>query len=280
MRCVSLTIAFLTASITMSTARADEVDDALQKVRAALKRYDTENALKAAEAALKLAPKNAAAWYLNGEALGQARRHDEAIKSFDKAYELDNKLMAAINQRGGEKFKKGDIKGSLEDFEAYIKFRPEAYDDHWRYGISLYYAGKFEEGAKQFKAGEKAFGSDAENAFFHYICNARKEGFEKARKNILKIGTDTRVPMMKIYDMIQGKAKPDEVVETAEKAKLNKEDKNEALFYAHLYVGLNYEAEGNAGKCEEHLKIAVEKHKIGHYMWDVGNVHLQLMKKK
>lgn len=278
MRSIAISLALL--GFNMTTANADEVDEALQKVRAALKQYKTDEALKAAEAALKLAPNNAIAWYLNGEALGQARKHDEAIKSFDKAYELDNKLMVAINQRGGEKFKKGDIKGSLEDFEAFIKAKPEAYDDHWRYGISLYYAGKFADGAKQFKAGEKAFGSDAENAFFHYICNARKDGFENARKSILKIGTDTRVPMMKIYDMIQGKAKPDEVVETAEKAKLDKDDKNEALFYAHLYVGLNYEAEGNAKKCEEHLKIAVEKHKIGHYMWDVGNVHLQLMKKK
>ena len=280
MRCLSFILAILIPSFTMPDLRADEVDDALKKVRAALKAYDTANAVKAAEEAVRLAPKNALAWYLSGEALGQARRHDEAIKAFEKAHELDNKLMAAINQRGGEKFKKADIKGSLEDFEAYIKVNPAAYADHWRYGISLYYAGRFEEGAKQFKAGEKAFGSDAENAFFHYICNARKEGYEKARKNILKIGTDTRVPMMKIYEMIQGKAKPDEVIETAEKAKLDKEDKNEALFYAHLYVGLNYEAEGNAKKCEEHLKIAVEKHKIGHYMWDVGNVHLQLMKLK
>ena len=52
---------------------------------------------------------------------------------------------------------------------------------------------------------------------------------------------------------IRGKAKPDEVIETAEKAKLDDEDKNEALFYAHLYVGLNYEAEGDAKKCIEHL---------------------------
>ena len=101
-----------------------------------------------------------------------------------------------------------------------------------------------------------------------------------AAKTSGKIGPDSRIPMMKIYDMIAGKAKPDEVIETAEKAKLDKEDLNEALFYAHLYVGLNYEAEGNAKKCEEHLRTAVEKHKISHYMWDVGNVHLLLMKKK
>ena len=33
-------------------------------------------------------------------------------------------------------------------------------------------------------------------------------------------------------------------------------------------------------KAIEPLTAAVEKYKIGHYMWDVGNVHLILMKKK
>jgi lipoprotein NlpI len=84
--------------------------------------------------------------------------------------------------------------------------------------------------------------------------------------------------MMKIHELIQGKAKPAEVIETAEKAK--GEDKTEALFYAHLYVGLNYEAEGDAAKALEHLKKAAEQYKIGHYMWDVANVHVLLAKKK
>ena len=45
-------------------------------------------------------------------------------------------------------------------------------------------------------------------------------------------------------------------------------------------MGLYYEAAGDADKCKEHLTAAVEKHKIGHYMWDVANVHLARMKKK
>ena len=165
----SITLVLLIASFTMSTARADDVDDAVQKIRAALKKGDNDAAIKLAVDATRMAPRNATVWFLYGETLARFRMHDEAIKAYEKAHELDNKLMAAINQRGGEKFKKGDIKGSLEDFEAYIKANPDAYHDHWRYGISLYYAGRFEEGAKQFKAGEKAFGNDAENAFFHYI---------------------------------------------------------------------------------------------------------------
>jgi lipoprotein NlpI len=271
---------FLLSIAPMNTACAADADEAIKKTQQALKSGDNEAALKAADEAVKLDPQNATAWFLHGEAQSRFRKHAEAIKDYNKVLELDPKFVAAVNQRGGERFKMGDVKGSIEDFEAYIKVKPEAYDDHWRYGISLYYAGRFADGAKQFKAGEKAFGNDVENAFFHYICNARSDGFEKARKNILKIGNDSRVTMMKTYELIQGKAKPEEVLATVDNAKLKGEEKNEALFYAHLYIGLNYEAEGNEKKCLEHLTTAVEKYKISHYMWDVGNVHLQLAKKK
>src|SRR5262249_28537182 len=144
---------------------------------------------------------------------------------------------------------------------------------HWQRGISYYYAGRFADGAAQFQLGQLAFGNDVENAFWHYLCNARQEGVEKARQNILKVGRDRRVPMMKIYDLIQGKARPEDIIMTPEDAKLKDEARNEALFYAQLYVALNYEAEGDAKKCLEHMEEA-HKHKIGHYMWDVANVHL------
>jgi lipoprotein NlpI len=277
MRCLAATILVLG---TAAMSAADDTDDAIRKAQADLKRGQYEDALKAADDAVKADPKKALAYFLRGEAKGHLRRSEEAIKDFDKAYELDNKLIAAVNQRGGENFKLGRLKESLDDFDAFLKVRPAGYEDHWRRGITLYYLGKYAEGAKQFKAGDKVFGNDVENAFWHYLCHARADGIEKARKELLKIGTDGRVPMMKVYDLIAGKAKPAEVIETAEKAKLEGEEQKEALFYAHLYVGLNFEAEGDQKKCLEHLKTAVEKYKIGHYMWDVANVHVLLAKKK
>jgi lipoprotein NlpI len=259
---------------------AEDAGAAIAQAQDCLKKGDNKGALKAADDAVKLEPNSALAWYVHGEANGGLRKHREAIADFDRVVELDPNFAAAVNQRGGERFKLGDVKGSIEDFEAYIKVKPKAYDDHWRYGISLYYAGRFADGAKQFKAGEKAFGNDVENVFWNYLCNARLNGVDNARKSLLAVGQDNRVPMMKVYDLIAGKAKPEEVIETAEKADLKADAKNEALFYANLYIGLNYEAEGNAKKCLEHLKTAVEKHKIQHYMWDVGNVHLKLLMSK
>jgi lipoprotein NlpI len=273
-------LSICTLTLLMSMLHADEIDDQFKKVRAALNKEDFDTATKAAEKAIELDPKGPRGHFIRGEVHSAQRKHLEAIKDYEKAHELDKKFLIAINQRGGEYFKLGKLKESLDDFDAYLKENPKAFDDHWRRGITLYYLGIYGKGAKQFKAGEKVFGEDVENAFWHYLCNARGEGVEKARKELLKVGLDARIPMMKVYDLIQGKCKAEEVIEWAEKADETRQSRNERLFYAHLYVGLNYEAERNPKKCREHLEKAVEKHKIGHYMWDVANVHLQLLKKK
>jgi lipoprotein NlpI len=74
--------------------------------------------------------------------------------------------------------------------------------------------------------------------------------------------------------------KPQDVLDAAENAKLTGEALKEARFYANQYVALYYESEGDAKKCLEHLTAAVEKYKIGHYMWDVADAHLRLLKEK
>jgi len=266
--------------VAMSTsAFADEADDCIREAGAALKKGDAEAALVAASKAVELAPKRATGYFMRGEALGRLRRSEEAVKDFSMVLTLDPNYDMALDRRGGERFKMGQIKESIDDFNAFLKLNPDAEAKHWQRGISYYFAGRFADGAEQFQLGQIAFGNDVENAFWHYLCNARQEGIEKARQNILKVGRDRRVPMMRIYDLIQGKAKAEDVIKTAEEAKVNDDARNEALFYAHLYVALNYEAEGDAKKCLGHMEEA-HKHKIGHYMWDVANVHLMLAKKK
>lgn len=259
---------------------AADVEDLLKSVRQSLKNGEPAEALKTAEKAVSADPKNAIAYFLRGEAHAALRQSTEAIKDFEKTVELDKKAVIAIDRRGGERFKLGMIKESIEDFDTYIKANPKSEAAHWRRGISYYYNGQFVEGAKQFFDGQEEYGADVENAFWHYLCNARKHGLESAKKSLLKLtGVDRRVPMMLVYDLIQGKAKAEDVIAAADKAELKADAKNEAQFYAHLYVGLNYEALGDAKKCAEHMNEAV-KHKISHYMWDVAHVHVKLMKKK
>src|SRR6476659_7302221 len=100
------------AVLLLGAAMTVSAEDASAKVVEAMqliKRGEYERALAAAEEAVKQDPKSADVWYARGEANGHLRKHDEAIKDFNKALELDPKFDVAINQRGGERFKKGDI---------------------------------------------------------------------------------------------------------------------------------------------------------------------------
>ena len=264
-----------------AAGRAADVDEFVRQARAALDRKDAAAALEAANKAVAADPKSPKATFIRGEAYAAQRKHAEAIKDYEATLALDKSFHLAVDRRGGERFKLGLVEESLADFDAFIKAVPEAGPAHWQRGISLYYAGKYADGAKQFFDGQDKWGADVENVFWHFLCNARKDGIDKARKELLTLkGPDKRVPMMQVNDMLHGKAKPEEVIATAEMADLKGDRKTEALFYAHLYVGLYHEAAGDAAKTREHLATAVEKHKIGHYMWDVANVHLARMKKE
>jgi lipoprotein NlpI len=48
------------------------------------------------------------------------------------------------------------------------------------------------------------------------------------------------------------------------------------LFYAHLYLGLYFEALGDAEKARKHITRAAGQYQTGDYMGDVARVHQQL----
>jgi lipoprotein NlpI len=168
----------------------------------------------------------------------------------------------------------------VADFDAYLKLAPEMANEHWRRGISLYYAGKYEEGKKQFESYEKKDTNDVENAVWHFLCAAKKDGIKKARSGLLKIGKDGRVPMMQVYELFKGKLEPADVLKAANADKLTDRERTPRLFYAHLYLGLYYDVMGDRKKAVEHLALAAGKYRIGHYMGEVARVHHELLAKK
>jgi len=107
---------------------------------------------------------------------------------------------------------------------------------------------------------------------------ARRLGVDKARGDLLKIRRDPRVPMREIYDLYAGQLQPEDVLKAARAGSPKPDVLNNQLFYAHLYLGLYFEAGGDAKQAAAHLREAVE-HRIGHYMWDVAKVHVDLLKK-
>src|SRR5204863_3723980 len=139
-------------------------------------------------------------------------------------------------------FRLGKVDESLADFDRFLKVRPEASAGHWRRGIALYYAGKYGEGRRQFEGYEKLDASDVENAVWHFLCVARKDGVARARASLIAIKADGRVPMMQIYALFGGKGSAEEVLAAAKAGNPSPAQLEQQLFYAHLYLGLYDEA--------------------------------------
>jgi lipoprotein NlpI len=205
---------------------------------------------------------------------------DKALPLAEKAVKLDPRSAGAYQMRGVIHFKLGHITRSIADFDKVIELDPKARAGHWQRGISYYYAGRFDEGKRQFEGYQTVDANDVENAVWRYLCMARKDGVAKARAAMLKIGKDKRVPMKEVYELFLGRVKPADVLAAAKAGEPAAQDLNKQLFYAHLYIGLYFETEGNKKKALEHITIAADDHRNDDYMWDVARVHRDMRRKE
>src|SRR5205823_6024801 len=149
--------------------------------------------------------------FLAGNAYLRLRQHDAAIKAFTKAIQLDPNRAVAYDRRGDAHLKAGNFKEAVADFDKFLEAEPKFAPEHWRRGIALYYAGRFADGAKQFDLHRTVNPEDVENSAWHYLCNARATNREAARKELLPVTGDARVPMAQVLELFAGKLKPQDV---------------------------------------------------------------------
>ncbi len=285
MRTLPAAVLFVALISAVPSTRAiadDEAEKLLDDAVAAFKTGQFKVAIELADKAAKLDQKGAGGPLMAGLARLQLRDNEAALKSLTEAITRDPKLATAYDRRGDAYLKLGKFTDAVADFDKFLELEsnPTAAADHWRRGIALYYAGKFDAGRKQFDLHRTVNPQDVENSAWHYLCNARANSPKKAREDLIPVTKDGRVPMKQVLELFAGKIKPQDVLAAAEKAGLEGEMLTEARFYANLYVALYYESEGDAKKAREYLTTAVEKYKIGHYMWDVGNAQLTVLKAK
>lgn len=247
------------------------------QARAAHSKGQPEEARKLADRAVDARPTSREALSLRAVILGSLGEHAAAAADYTRLIEIGPESARLYDARGGEHFKAGRIAESIADFNRAIELSPQLAWGHWQRGISFYYAGRFDDGRRQFEAYQMTDDNDVENAVWRFLCMARAESLEAARKDLLKIRDDPRVPMMKIYALYAGSAQSDEVLAAARAGNPSPEELNRRLFYAHLYLGLYFEAAGDKKLAAEHMTTAQE-HRIKHYMWDVARVHAQMLR--
>jgi len=250
----------------------------LRSADASIKSGKPTEAIAIVDKILAADPKDFRALFLRGSAHDNLRNYPKAIADYDAGLKLNPKATLVYQKRGEAHFKNGNFKESIADFDKFIEAMPEQSPHHWQRGISLYYAGRFEDGRKQFELHQTVNPYDVENAVWHFLCVARTAGVEKAKAALIPIERDARVPMMQIHALFGDKARPEDVMAAAKAG--NPANAENQLFYAHLYLGLYYEAIGNSKLTREHILKAATDFKAEHYMGDVARVHAQVLRRK
>jgi lipoprotein NlpI len=171
-------------------------------------------------------------------------------------------------------FRAGRITESVAGFDAVAKMVPREAPYLWQRGIALYYASRYKDCRTQFESHRTVNPNDVENAVWHFLCVARDESPVRAKAALLPVGPDSRVPMRQVYDMFRGELKPADVLKAGAGSP-------QAEFYAHLYVGLYYEAISDAAHAKEEITLAAADRyaSAGGYMHTVAKVHLARLPK-
>lgn len=180
-----------------------------------------------------------------------------------------------IFDRAVADFLSGRIAESVAGFDTAARLVPDAAPQFWQRGIALYYAGRYKDCRAQFEAHRTVNPDDVENAAWHFLCVARAESLAQATAALLPVGPDSRVPMRQIYEMFRGALPPEDVLAAARA-------RPESEFYAHLYVGLYFEALGDTARALEHMKDAVaDRYALtGGYMHAVARVHVGTLQRR
>ncbi len=246
----------------------------------ALQRRDLTNALELATRALAAEPTNFLALAVRGRAFSVLKKPAAAVRDFSAALKLNPNSASLYQARGEDHFRLGQFKQSVADFDRYLELVPDQKPQHWQRGISCYYAGLFEAGQKQFELHQTVNAHDVENAVWHFLCLARIAGPAKARQSLIPIEGDRRVPMSQVHELFADKLKPSDVLAAAEAGTANGPERDNRMFYAHLYLGLYYEAVGDAARTQEHIFKAAAMPGTDHYMGDVARSHANVLRAK
>src|SRR5262245_10648367 len=118
-----------------------------------------------------------------------------------------------VFDRAVSDFQRGRIEESVYGFDRLVKLEPSVLLQLWQRGIALYYARRFKDCRTQFESHRTVNPNDVENAAWHFLCVARAESPARARKVLLPVGPDSRVPMTQIYQMFLGEPSVEQVLQ-------------------------------------------------------------------
>ena len=217
-------------------------------------------------------------------------KYEEAFKHASEICELAPNIIRFQMLKGSVSFAAGKMDDCVAAYDEVIRLQPGSEPQLWQRGLALYYANRFEDGVKQFETHQTVNSQDVENAVWHLLCSAKISNLEEARKKLIPITGDTRIPMSQVYEMFAGRLKAEEVLkaanQTSDRVPAGGLSHRLQLYYAHLYIGLCHEMLGKHELATESIKKAEEVNPIGKlngrgsidFMGQVARAHLTVRK--
>jgi tetratricopeptide (TPR) repeat protein len=194
----------------------------------------------------------------------------DEVQRLTTALESDPQNPQLHIKRGMALFQLGRITASIDDFDRAERLHPALTPYLWQRGIAYYYAGRFEDGAKQFETDLTVNGHDVEETVWRYLCQAQIQGVDGARRALLPVGGDSRPVMSWVYALFAGTCHPEAVI-----ARYGDAGRRER-FYSALYVGLYFEAERDPRRARDFIGLAADMRVTEDYMGWVAVVHQRL----
>ncbi len=201
-----------------------------------------------------------------------------AIEAADAMIRLNGADTRTMRLAADVYLRSGEIDFAVQLFDRFVEMEPKQMPEMWQRGIALYFAGEYEKAAKQFEEHRVVNPYDVENAAWHYLCVSKAFSPDKANKLLLPAPNDARAPMTEIMNMLTT-GSVDAINERVNAMTADSASRKEASFYADLYMGLYFDAQGDQKKAREFLARSA-KDAPHHYMGDVARVYAELVGKE
>eukprot|EP00532_Pseudo-nitzschia_australis_P003174 CAMPEP_0168191816 /NCGR_PEP_ID=MMETSP0139_2-20121125/17717_1 /TAXON_ID=44445 /ORGANISM="Pseudo-nitzschia australis, Strain 10249 10 AB" /LENGTH=236 /DNA_ID=CAMNT_0008115015 /DNA_START=203 /DNA_END=913 /DNA_ORIENTATION=+ len=150
---------------------------------------------------------------------------------------------------GMSAFASNKVEESIDIYDSIIRDDPRRKPYLWQRGLSLYYAGRYTEGAEQFSTDVAVNPNDTEEQIWHLLCLAKTEGvgsLDEARTQKLTVGKDRRPVMRLVQKIFLGENNGSSLEPEKELIAMAKDNANAKnagnQFYASLYLSLYYES--------------------------------------
>lgn len=251
---ISLGLGVFFSSLVIQAAPDGTPDQAAELAFKEWKAGHTTNAITLISEAIRGNPKEARWWNLRAQMNALLGHREQTIDDLGQAIALEPQSRTLLQGRAEELFKAGRILEAVRDFDRVNEVEPRFAPYNWQRGIALYFAGRYSDGRKQFESHQTVNGHDVENAVWHFLCTAREVDLEQARKRLIPIDGDERIPLAEIHRLFAGISTPEKVIAAVLPEASTPEQTRQQRFYAHLYLALYFEASGERARMVAELK--------------------------